>query len=71
MLIILVSYQLVANAVDALLSGAPQGGAVKTEKCVCSEIMQQIPHIAWSILKSSRIQGTLISLSPPIFKKTA
>ncbi len=40
MLIILVRYQRVANAADVPLSGAPQGGAVKTGKYVYSEIMQ-------------------------------
>jgi len=32
MLIILVLYQLVVNAADVPLSGAPQGGAVQTGK---------------------------------------
>jgi len=40
MLIILVRYQQVANAADAPFSGAPQGGAVKTRKCVSSAMIQ-------------------------------
>jgi len=40
MLIILVCYQQVANAADAPLPGAPQGGAVQTGKYAYSDIMQ-------------------------------
>ncbi len=58
MLIILVRYQLVANAADAPLSGAPQGGAAQTGKRVYSEHHNTInsTYCMKCHIKPSRIQ---------------